>query len=199
MSDFVASGQPVKYIDLPRRMVVKCPDLMVAIESVLRSGQLIGGREVERFESDFAELCGVEHAVGVANGTDALHLTLRALGIGPGDEVITAPNTFLATAGAIVAAGARPVFADVGSDLNLDPAREADAISERTRAIIPVHLTGRIADLDTLNDIANHHDLIVVEDAAQAIGADYRGDWRIAMCATSGDTTRASTRSRLLF
>ena len=175
MSALVAIKQPVPYIDLPRRIDTNGSDLLPAIESVLRSGQFVGGSEIGSFESNFATLCGVNFGIAVANGTDALHLTLRALGIGPGDEVITAPNTFLATAGAIVAAGATPVFADVGTDLNLDADCVAAAVTEWTKAIIPVHLTGRIANLDSIQNIADRHNLYVIENAAQAVGAEYRG------------------------
>jgi dTDP-4-amino-4,6-dideoxygalactose transaminase len=149
--------------------------LLAAVEAVLASGQFILGDAVERFEQRFAALCGTAFAVGVANGTDALSLALRALGVGPGDEVITVPNSFLATASSIALIGARPVFVDVGEDGNLDPARLPDALTSRTRAIVPVHLTGRPAELDAIRSLAREQGIPVLEDAAQAVGARYRG------------------------
>jgi dTDP-4-amino-4,6-dideoxygalactose transaminase len=129
------------------------------------------GPEVELFEANFARLCGTPFALGLNSGTDAIFLALKALGIGAGDEVITVPNSFLATTGAIVAAGARPVFVDVGNDYNVDPALIEPAITSRTRAILPVHLTGNPADMPEILSIARRHGLFVVEDAAQAIAA----------------------------
>lgn len=149
--------------------------LLGATESVLAGGQFILGPGLERFEQAFARVAGTSHAIGVANGTDAISLALRALGIGPGDEVITAPNSFLASASAIALIGARPRFSDVGPDGNLDPERLHDAIGPRTRAILPVHLTGRPVEFEALADVARLHGLAVVEDAAQAVGARYRG------------------------
>ena len=121
--------------------------LLAAVDRVLEHGQYVLGPEVEEFERRFAALCGTPFAVGMSDGTHALLLALRALGIGPGDEVITAPNSFLASAASIALAGARPVFADVRDDLNIDPDRVAAAVTPRTRAIMPVHLTGRPADM----------------------------------------------------
>src|SRR5204863_7192607 len=115
------------------------------------------GGEVSTLEERFAALCGTKHAVAVASGTDALVLALRALKVGPGDEVITVPNSFVATASAIVMTGARPVFVDVGPDYNLDPLNLEDAITPRTRAILPVHLTGRPADMTPILEIASRH------------------------------------------
>lgn len=151
------------------------PELLSAVESVLSSGMFILGSEVERFESRIAERCGTRFAVGVADGTDALILAMKGLGIGAGDEVITPPNSFLASTSSIVLVGARPVFVDVGPDMNLDPDLVGAAITERTKAILPVHLTGRPARMDEILDLAVRHDLMVVEDCAQAIGASYRG------------------------
>jgi dTDP-4-amino-4,6-dideoxygalactose transaminase len=149
--------------------------LLAAVDRVFEHGQYVLGPEVEEFESRFASLCGVPFAVGMSDGTHALLLTLRALGIGAGDEVITAPNSFLASAASIALVGARPVFADVRDDLNLDPERVAAAVSPRTRAIMPVHLTGRPADMRRIGAIAERHGLHVVEDAAQAVGATFDG------------------------
>ncbi len=163
------SGVP--YVQLGVREPGLRDALLAAAADVLADGGFIGGERVERFEARFAGLCGVAHGIGVGSGTDALVLALRALGIGPGDEVITAPNSFLASASAIALCGARPVLADVGDDFNLDPACVEAAIGERTRAILAVHLTGRPARLDALGDLARHHGLELIEDAAQAVGA----------------------------
>lgn len=165
----------VLYTNFPAQFAESRDELLAVVERVLAGGQFILGAEVEAFEREFARLCGTPDAVGVANGTDALALALRALGVGPGDDVITAPNSFLATAAAIVQVGGRPVFVDVRDDLNIDPDRIAAAVTGRTRAIIPVHLTGRCADMDPILEIAQRHALHVVEDAAQAVGAVYRG------------------------
>lgn len=165
----------VPYVDLAVRDDSLRAQMLAAADRVLRSGQYILGPEVEAFEREFATMCDARYAVGVANGTDALVLALKALGIGPGDEVITAPNSFLASASSIVLAGARPVFADVRGDYNIDPACVEAAISPCTRAILPVHLTGRPADMDAIRAIAERYHLAVVEDCAQAVGARYRG------------------------
>jgi dTDP-4-amino-4,6-dideoxygalactose transaminase len=150
-------------------------EILEAVGGVLDSGLFILGEQVATLERRFAALCGTKHAVAVGSGTDALVLALRALEVGPGDEVITAPNSFVASASAIVLCGATPVFADVGADYNLDPAAVEHAITPRTRAIIPVHLTGRPADMDPILDIGRRHRLRVVEDCAQAMLAEYRG------------------------
>jgi dTDP-4-amino-4,6-dideoxygalactose transaminase len=132
--------------------------------------------EGERFETEFAAFCGASHAVGVASGTDAITIALSAAGVGPGDEVITAANTCVPTVAGIERAGAQPVLADVDPDsLTLDPASVAEAIGERTRAVVPVHLYGRCADMEPLLRLAADHGLLVVEDCAQAHGAEYRG------------------------
>lgn len=146
-----------------------------AFLSVCRSGVYIMGENLESFEKNLAEYCGVSHAVGVANGSDALFLVLKALGIGDGDEVITATNSFIASAWVIAATGAKPVLVDVAEDLNIDPNLIEGLITEKTRAIIPVHLTGRPAPMTEINEIAQRHGIHVIEDAAQAIGAKYHG------------------------
>jgi perosamine synthetase len=142
---------------------------------VLRSGQLAQGALVERFEQEFAELHGVRHAMAVNNGTTALVVALEALGLGPGDEVITSPFTFVATLNAILEAGATARFADIGDDYNILPAHIEQLISDRTRAIMPVHLYGYMADMDPIVEIAASKQLPIVEDAAQAVGASYHG------------------------
>jgi dTDP-4-amino-4,6-dideoxygalactose transaminase len=152
------------------------PEEEAAVLAVLRSGMIAQGPQTERFEQAFAELCGVRHAVAVSNGTVALHLALLAHDIGPGDEVITSPFSFIATANSILMAGATPVFVDINArDFNLDPTLVEAAITPRTRAIMPVHLYGQPAQMDALLDIARRHQLHIIEDAAQAVGASYRG------------------------
>lgn len=147
-----------------------------AVIQVLSSGQYVLGREVEAFEAEFAAFCGAKHGIAVNSGTSALHLALLAADIGPGDEVITTPLTFVATASAIVSAGAIPVFADIDPlTLTLDPAKVEAAITSRTRAILPVHLYGQMADMDPLRFLANRFGLVIVEDACQAHGAEYFG------------------------
>ncbi|MBI3490402.1 MAG: DegT/DnrJ/EryC1/StrS family aminotransferase, partial [Acidobacteria bacterium] len=161
-------------------------DLLKAVEGVLDSGRYILGPEVAAFEREFAEYCGTKWAVGVDNGTSALHLVLRGLGLKEGDEVITAPNSFIASASSIALTGARPVFADIRPDGNIDPARVEAAITPRTRAIIPVHLTGRPARMPEILEVARRHHLFVLEDAAQAVGARLDGQpvgcWGDAAC-----------------
>jgi dTDP-4-amino-4,6-dideoxygalactose transaminase len=150
--------------------------ILDAVTRVLDSGHYILGPEVEAFETAFAAYCGVEHAIGVASGTDALMLALRGLGIGPGDEVITVSHTAVATVAAVLAAGATPVLVDVEPDYwTIDPEAARRAITARTRAIIPVHLYGQPADMAAIMAIAGEHGLSVIEDCAQAVGAQYRG------------------------
>ncbi|MGB9905852.1 MAG: DegT/DnrJ/EryC1/StrS family aminotransferase, partial [Candidatus Saccharicenans sp.] len=147
-----------------------------AIKRVLRSGQFILGPEVEALEKEVASLCGCKYGIGVASGTDALRLTLEALEIGPGDEVITTPFTFIATASCILHCGAKPVFVDIDpKTYNIDPDKIKPAITKKTKAIIPVHLYGQPADMDKIMAIAKAYNLYIIEDAAQAIGAKYKG------------------------
>jgi dTDP-4-amino-4,6-dideoxygalactose transaminase len=166
----------VPFLDLRRQMTAIRPEIDAVIARVLERGWFILGEEVAAFEQEFAVYCGVRHAVGVASGTEALHLALRAIGVGPGDEVITVANAGVPGVVGIEAAGGRPVFVDVDpATMNLDPAQLEAAISPRSRAILPVHLYGRPADMDPILEIARRHDLAVVEDCAQAHGATYRG------------------------
>lgn len=147
-----------------------------AIQGVISKTNFIQGEEVRLFEREFAAFCGARFGVAVASGTDALHLALLALGVGPGDEVITSPHTFTASAEAVCHCGARPVFVDIDPrTYNIDPALVEARITPRSRAIMPVHLFGQCADMDPILDIARRHRLVVIEDAAQAIGAEYRG------------------------
>ena len=166
----------IPILDLSPEIEELWDDLMAAITRVLRSGQFILGPEVEAFEREVAEYLGGKHAIGLNSGTDALVIGLRALGVGPGDEVITTPFTFFATAEAISLVGATPVFVDIDpKTFNLNPDLIAAAITPRTKAILPVHLYGRPAEMDPILDLAEAHGLKVLEDCAQAFGATYRG------------------------
>ena len=149
--------------------------LLAAVDRVLDHGRLINGPEVAALEQQVALRCGRRHGLGVASGTDALYIALRALGLGTGDEVIVPALSWVATANAVALTGARPVFADIGDDLNIDPAAAARCITARTRAILPVHYTGKICDMAALGRLADRHGLILVEDAAQAFGAEQAG------------------------
>ncbi|KKU14537.1 MAG: Cell wall biogenesis regulatory protein [Parcubacteria group bacterium GW2011_GWB1_45_9] len=147
-----------------------------AAKRVFKSGIFIGGEEVRKFENEFAKFCGVKYAISVNSGTDALFLSLKALGIGKGDEVITTPFTFIATAGTIANTGAGPVFADIESDtFNINPELVEGLITPRTKAIMPVHLFGQMADMTAIMRIAKKYKLFVIEDAAQAVGARMAG------------------------
>src|SRR5580765_4114309 len=151
-------------------------ELIDAVVRVLKSGQVILGPEVANLEQEIAQYCGAGHGVGCGSGTDALLLGLHALGIGPGDEVILPPFTFFATVGAICRVGAKPVFADIDPvTYNIDPLQVENKITENTRAIMVVHLYGQCADMEPLWHIAERHNLPIIEDAAQAIGAEYHG------------------------
>ncbi len=165
----------IPYVDLAAQFAGEREELLAAIESALATGHWVGGAMVEEFEAAAARYLGARHVVSVASGTDALILALRVLDLGPNDEVITPPNSFVASTAAIHFAGGKPVFADVLPDQNIDPAAIEDAITPRTRAIMPVHLSGRIADMDAINAIAAKHKLAVIEDAAQAAGARFNG------------------------
>ena len=165
----------VPYLNLTEQHRQIESELLAAIQSVFRRGDFVLGEAVEQFERRFAAYCGTRYAIGVANGTDALILSLKALGIGPGDEVITVPNSFVATASAIALVGARPVFVDVGPDFMIDPSLIEQAITPATRAILPVHLTGKMAHMPRIAAIAKKHGLFIIEDAAQAVGAEIEG------------------------
>ncbi|WP_279165371.1 DegT/DnrJ/EryC1/StrS family aminotransferase [Thermus scotoductus] len=166
----------IPILDLVPEVEFLWDDLMAAITRVLRSGQFILGPEVETFEREVAEYLGAKHAIGLNSGTDALVIGLRALGVGPGDEVITTPFTFFATAEAISLVGATPVFVDIDPrTFNINPELIPPAITPRTKAILPVHLYGRPAEMDSILAIAEEHGLKVLEDCAQAFGATYRG------------------------
>jgi len=165
----------VPELALTRQYAEIAEELAGAFAQVLSTQRFASGPRVAELEEKLAAYCQARFAVGVASGTDALFVALLALGVGPGDEVITTPFTFFATAGAVHRVGARPVFVDIHhSTFNLDPELVAAAVTERTRALIPVHLYGQVADMDPLLALAKEHDLAVIEDAAQAVGATYR-------------------------
>ena len=164
----------VPLLDLRAQFQTIRSEVMAAVERVFESQHFILGPEVEAFERDAAEYCQVKHAIGCGSGSDALLLALMALGVGPGDEVVTASFSFFATAGSIARLGARPVFVDISpDDFNVDPNLIEHAITPRAKAILPVHLFGQCAEMDAIREVAERHNLPVVEDAAQAIGAGY--------------------------
>ena len=167
---------PVPLCDIGAQYRGLQAEIDAAVLRVLRSGQAILGPEVASFEREAADFCGAAHAVGCADGTNALLLALTALDIGPGDEVILPPFTFFATAASVVRVGAKPVFVDIDPlTYNLDPAKLEAAVTPRTRAVMPVHLFGQCADMDPVWDVADRYGLYVIEDAAQSFGADYNG------------------------
>jgi dTDP-4-amino-4,6-dideoxygalactose transaminase len=166
----------IPFIDLRAQYREIQEEVQEAVGRVLADAAYVLGSEVENFESEFADYCGAAHGVGVNSGTSALHLALLAAGVGPGDEVITAPFTFIATAATIRYVGATPVFVDVDPvSLALDPAQLEAAITPRTMAVVPVHIYGQPADMDPILEIARRHRLVVIEDAAQAHGSEYKG------------------------
>lgn len=166
----------VPFVDLKVQYESIKSEIDAAINEVINQTAFVGGPFLASFEKDFARFCNVRNCIGVANGTDALYLALRALGIGPGDEVITVANSFIATSEAITAAGARVVFVDINpTTYNIDVTKIEEKVSSKTRAIIPVHLYGQPADMDPILAIAKKYNLKVIEDAAQAHGAEYRG------------------------
>ena len=165
----------VPYIDLSAQWQDEKKDLLPIIESVMSSGQFVGGEAVEHFEHKAAELCETQYCVALNSGTDALVLGLLALGICPGDEIITPPNSFIASTAAIIHLRAKPVFVDVQPDQNIDPNKIEKAITSKTKAIMPVHLTGRIANMSAILKIAEAHNIPVIEDAAQSFGSQYAG------------------------
>jgi dTDP-4-amino-4,6-dideoxygalactose transaminase len=178
------NSERIQFVDLQAQYRVLEPELLEAMGRVLQRGDFILGEELQRFEREFAAFCRVPHCVGVANGTDALHLALLAGGVGAGDEVITCTHTFIATVVAIHQVGARPVLVDCDPlTYTIDVAAVERAITPRTKALLPVHLYGQPADMDPLNELARRHRLLMLEDACQAHGAEYQG----RRCGTLGD------------
>jgi dTDP-4-amino-4,6-dideoxygalactose transaminase len=175
----------VPYVNIAKQHKPIKTLLLDVISKVIDRGDFIFGEEVSEFEERFAGLCGVRFAVGLNSGTDALILALRALDIGSGDEVITVPNSFIASTSCIILTGAAPVFVDVCDDYNIDADLIEKAITQRTRAILPVHLTGQPADMDPITEIARKHGLHVIEDCAQAVCAEYKGR-RVGSFGTAG-------------
>jgi dTDP-4-amino-4,6-dideoxygalactose transaminase len=166
----------IPYVNLPAQGRDQLADLQRIFEAVVLRGSFVGtDDDVAVLERRLADYCGAAEAVALNSGTDALSLAMRVAGIGEGDEVITPPNSFVASTAAIVQVGATPVFADVLADQNIDPEKITRAITPKTKAIMPVHLTGRVCRMDEIMDIADRHGLIVIEDAAQSIGSMYQG------------------------
>ncbi|OGR79521.1 MAG: hypothetical protein A3I11_03890 [Elusimicrobia bacterium RIFCSPLOWO2_02_FULL_39_32] len=165
----------VPYVNLKEQASLLKKEILAKIEKIFKDGDFILGKEVKSLEENFEKYCGVKYAVGVNSGTDALFLALKSLNIGQGDEVITVPNSFLATATSIIASGSKPVFVDVKEDMNIDPNRVESKITKKTKAIMPVHLTGKPADMFPLQQIAKKYKLHIIEDAAQSIGTEYHG------------------------
>ncbi|MFH1326805.1 MAG: bifunctional SDR family oxidoreductase/aminotransferase class I/II-fold pyridoxal phosphate-dependent enzyme [archaeon] len=165
----------VQFVDLSTQWKRQRDNIHMALDKILKKGDYILGKAVKEFEEKIAEYCGTKYAIGVNSGTDALKLAMKSMEIGPGDEVITVSNSFIATVGAIVELGATPVLVDVGEDYLIDPDKIEKAITSKTKAIIPVHLAGRIADMNLINLIAEKYRLVVIEDACQAIGSEYYG------------------------
>ena len=163
---------PFSYLD---RQFADVDSYLQDIRDLVKTGDLTLGVPVREFEQRFAELCGIPYAIGVGTGTDAIAMSLKVLGVGVGDEVITTPTTFIATVGAIVMTGARPVFVDSDDGFVIDPSKIEAAITHRTKAIVPVHYTGNVADMPAILDIAHRRSLLVVEDACQSIMANLDG------------------------
>ena len=169
-------NSPIPMLDLKAQYQALKPELDAAVMRVIESAYFINGPDVEAMEQEIAQYCRASHCIGVSSGSDALLVSLMALGIGHGDEVITTPYTFFATAGAIVRMGATPVFVDIDPvTFNLDPKRIEAKVTPRTKAIMPVHLFGQCAEMDPILEVARKHKLAVIEDAAQAIGSEYKG------------------------
>jgi dTDP-4-amino-4,6-dideoxygalactose transaminase len=166
----------VPMLDLTEQYQNLKAEIIPAMEDVMSNARFILGDNVKKLEADVAKYSNVNHGIGVANGSDAIHIALSALGVGPGDEVIVPSFTFFATAGAVARTGATPVFVDCDpKTFNIDPSKIEEAVTDKTKAIVPVHLYGQMADMDAIVEVAKNHNLGIVEDAAQAIGSKYKG------------------------
>jgi dTDP-4-amino-4,6-dideoxygalactose transaminase len=165
----------VPFVDLKAQYKSLKPEMDAAIQSIIDNTAFVGGKAVEAFEQSFAAKYGVKHCIGCANGTDAIYITLKALGVGPGDEVITAANTFIATSETISQTGARPVFVDIDKYFHIDPAKIEAKITKKTKAVIPVHLYGQAADISAVRAICDAHGLPVIEDCAQSHFSTFEG------------------------
>jgi dTDP-4-amino-4,6-dideoxygalactose transaminase len=166
----------IQMLDLSEQYQSMRDEIIQKLDEVMSSSRFILGDNVKQLESDIAKYSNVKHGIGVGNGSDAIHIALQAVGVGKGDEVITTPFTFFATAGSIARTGAKPVFVDIDPvTFNIDPEKIETAITPRTKAIVPVHLYGQMADMDPIVAIAQKYNLAIIEDAAQAIGAKYKG------------------------
>ena len=165
----------IPYVNLQEQWLEERDELLPIMDRVFASAQFVGGEELDKFEENIAKLCGTKYACALNSGTDALMLALVMSGVRKGDEVITPPNSFIASTAAIVHIGAIPVFVDVLPDQNIDPSKIENAITKKTKAIMPVHLTGRMCDMDPIMAIAKKYDLLVIEDAAQSVGSQYKG------------------------
>jgi dTDP-4-amino-4,6-dideoxygalactose transaminase len=169
------SANKIPYVNLQEQWLEERNDLLPIMDKVFASAQFVGGEELDKFEENIAKLCGTKYACALNSGTDALMLALVMSGVRKGDEVITPPNSFIASTAAIIHIGAIPVFVDVLPDQNIDPSKIENAITKKTKAIMPVHLTGRMCDMDPIMAIAKKHELLVIEDAAQSVGSQYKG------------------------
>ena len=170
-----SSSIQIPYVNMKAQWQEERNELLPIIDKILNSGQYVGGNEIDKFEEEIAKYCQVKYAVALNSGTDALTMALHLHRVGPGDEVITPPNSFIASTAVIINLGAKPVFVDVLPNQNIDPEKIESAITNKTKAIMPVHLTGRVCNMDSIMEIADKHELSVVEDAAQAIGSKYKG------------------------
>jgi len=165
----------ISYTNIQNQWIDEKKKILRIIESVFKKGQFVNEKEVKVFEKNVAKVCGVKYAIGLNSGTDALTLGLKLIGVKKGDEVITPPNSFISSTSSIVHVGARPVFVDVGDDQNINPNLIEKSITKKTKAIMVVHLTGRMANMEEIGKIANKYKIPIIEDAAQSIGAKFKG------------------------
>jgi len=165
----------IPYVDIGKQFQKESKVLTKKILNLLKKGEYVGGLEIDKFEKSIAQKCGTKYAVAMNSGTDALTISMHLLGIRRGDEVITPPNSFIASTAAIVHLGAKPVFADILDDLNINPDEIGRKITKNTKGIMPVHLTGRIAEMDEIKKLAKKKNIPIIEDAAQAVGSLYKG------------------------